>query len=511
MDNRPSRLPIILLTGASGFIGRHFLEEFKKSFYIYALARRSLKDAHLHPHPNIEWIRLDIGEEDAVARVFNNIERKGGADFIIHLAGYYDFVNKDNPEFERTNVSGTHNILKYTHRLNIKRFIFASSIVVTEFRKNNQIITEKSPADAKFPYAESKKKCEALIKEYSQKFPGVIVRFAAIYSDWCEYGPFYVLLSTWLSETWNSRILAGRGKAAIPYLHVRCLNLLLIKIIRKTDKLSRCPVYVASPDGCTSQKELYEIGVRYNCGHPRPPVFFPKWLALFGVTMLDLFGRLIKRRPFEQPWMIGYVDTQMKVDASKTREELNWSTRGRYHIKRRLLFLIENKKSNPYEWNLKNIEALTKKVQVSPNFKIYEVMLRMEEELVRNIHKYLCDPVNQDIYPIYQNLDEEDLYKRLKHIYHMLKVAVRTGDRLDVLTYAHNLAIERFVEGFEFSEVSHAIDYIGCYLVETLASLEELKGMNQRIHDEIMMTIQLVIDEMADIYENVTGEPQDNF
>ena len=43
-------------------------------------------------------------------------------------------------------------------------------------------------------------------------FPVAIVRLAAIYSDWCEYGPLYNFLITWLSKSWKSNMLAGKGK-----------------------------------------------------------------------------------------------------------------------------------------------------------------------------------------------------------------------------------------------------------------------------------------------------------
>ena len=508
MLNRPSRLPILIVTGASGFIGRHFLEEIKDRFYIYALARRSRKAAHVSHHSNIEWIRIDIGHEKAVKECFAEIARKGGADFIIHLAGYYDFENVPHPEFRRTNENGTRYILEATKNLNIKRFIFSSSLTVTEFTKKNTIINENSPADADFPYAVSKRICEEMVKEYASYFPTAIVRLAAIFSDWCEYGPLYMLLTTWLSQRWDSRILAGKGQAAIPYLHVKNLNKLFLAIIAQSELLPECPVLIASPDGCTSQLELFEISVRYNYGELKKPVFVPKWFATFGVAVRNLIGRFTDRRPFERLWMMKYIDKQMRIDASVTRRLLKWQPRSRFLIRRRLLFLIENMKSNPYEWKRKNLEAITKKAHILPNLIIYEVMLRKEKEIIKQITRFLMQPDDNSLFPNYQNLNEEKLYLRIKHIYHMLKQAVRSGDRFQVLSYAHNLAIERFVEGFESKEVISAVAFVGRSIVDALLKDEELKNMKQRIHDEIMMTIQLIEDEIEDSYEELTGKQE---
>ena len=60
-----------------------------------------------------------------------------------------------------------------------------------------------------------------MLEEYRGRLRAVKVRFAAMFSDYCEYPPLYKFLETWLSPVWNQRILGGRGRSAIPYLHVR--------------------------------------------------------------------------------------------------------------------------------------------------------------------------------------------------------------------------------------------------------------------------------------------------
>lgn len=85
-------LPTIIVTGASGIVGRNFLEFIKDDFLIYAIARRSQYEVKIPEHPNIKWIHLDISNESSVESVMYNIKKKGGADFVLHLAGYYDFA-----------------------------------------------------------------------------------------------------------------------------------------------------------------------------------------------------------------------------------------------------------------------------------------------------------------------------------------------------------------------------------------------------------------------------------
>jgi nucleoside-diphosphate-sugar epimerase len=507
--NRPSDLPVLVVTGASGFIGRHLLPSFYNDFYIYALARSSQKYAGIKMHKNINWVRVDIGEKKSVEKVFTYIARNGGADYVIHLAGYYDFDGKDSKEYERTNVNGTHYILNSSKLFKLKRFIFASSLTVTDFKEPGLIINEKSPCDATFNYAVSKKKGEELVNRYSDQFPVAIVRLAAIYSDWCEYGPLYYFLKTWLEKNWRSNILAGKGEAAVPYLHVKNLNTLFYKIIIQTKKLPKCDIYMASPDGCTSQKELYDIAVRYNLGRRKNPIFFPKWFTYLGVLLLDRAGVIIGKRPFERPWMIQYVDFKLNVDASYTHKKLNWTLNPRFDIRRRLLFLIEHMKSEPYEWHRKNLESIDRRKKINPNLKIYDAMDAVEESVIAQILKAMYSDEFNTRFKQYRALKIDINQERILFIYSMIKTAVRTGDRIHVLSYARNLSSERYKEGFDVSEVIDAVQLVGDYIVKTLVKLPELTelpeylDMDQRIYDGITLTIQLIVDELEDSFDKL--------
>lgn len=190
-------LPSILVTGASGFIGRNFLDAAKNHFKIYGLSRSVTDRSDIPKHPNIEWIDVDIGNFFYLHSALSELRLRGGVDYLIHLASFYDFNYDDNPEYIRTNLVGTKNVLEEARRLNVKRFIFASSLAACDFSKRS-VIDENSPADADFWYARTKREGEEMLKSYSHEVPGAIARFAAAFSDWCEYGPLYVFLNTWL-------------------------------------------------------------------------------------------------------------------------------------------------------------------------------------------------------------------------------------------------------------------------------------------------------------------------
>ncbi|MDD3559688.1 MAG: NAD(P)-dependent oxidoreductase, partial [Melioribacteraceae bacterium] len=216
--NLYNRNRTVLITGATGFVGRHFLDNIKDEYKVYALARRSRIVTHIPYHKNVQWLQCDIANKSRLNEVKKFLVEHGGIDYIFHLAAYYDFTYKDNPEYDRTNVEGTKNILELAKDLDVKRFVFISSLAACEFPQEGEVITEKSPPDATFAYARSKKIGEELTQEYSNYFPCTIIRLAAVFSDWCEYAPLYKFLTTWLSKKLESRILAGKGESAVPYL-----------------------------------------------------------------------------------------------------------------------------------------------------------------------------------------------------------------------------------------------------------------------------------------------------
>jgi nucleoside-diphosphate-sugar epimerase len=497
-------LPKILVTGASGFIGRNLIEDLKEEYYIYALARQAQQEAGVRAHKNIEWILVDIAQKFNLANVIQNIKKEGGVDFIIHLAAYYNFNNAPHPEYERTNVQGTRFMLEYSKELGIKRFIFASSIAACKFPPPGKAVNERSPLDAEFSYAVSKKKCEEMLKEYSANFPCTVLRFAAVFSDWCEFGPLYMFLRTWLSSSYRSRIIGGHGESAIPYVHLNSVLRVISLVLEKSDRLPQFDIYVVSPEAPTSHLELYDLATRLYFEKPNPPIFISKWLAVIWVYAQDQLGRLIGKRPFVRPWMMKYIDMKLTAEASYTRKTLGWEPRPRFNIMRRLLFIIENLKSSPVKWHQKNAAALTKTSLERPKLIISEVMQNMQEYITNQILEHLLSPDRSDRFKHYHNLNDPDKVRwYIEVVYNLLISSVRNGDRYALVNYARSLAKVRSRQGFDAAEVCQALYAIGDLVSSALLALHETKGLETIIHDWITLTIQLAVDEVEDTYERI--------
>ncbi len=496
-----ARVPGILVTGASGFIGKHFVTDVYKNFRLFCLARQSQKEVGISFHNHIHWLQGDITNWKYLLSTLNYVQDHGGVDYVLHLAGYYDFTMKDNLAYERTNVSGTRAVLEISKLLELKRFIFTSSLAACEFPPQGSALTEDSPADADYPYAHSKRKGEALVAQYFEKFPCSVVRLAAVYSDWCEYPMLYMLLNLWLSKNRIiSKVVAGKGESAIPYIHIKDLIKLFLQIFEISDRLPRFAIYNASPQGCVSQNELYQTAVKYYHGRDIEPVRLPKPVASLGLVAKYLLSRLNDKEPLEQPWMRKYIDKQLRVDASATYNALGWKPTPRYHILRRLLFLTEKKMSRPNDWDYRN-QALLKRVAFRKSTAIYMILSELEGELIAKTIEEVMRPENVQRFPNYRKMDQELLRWYVSMHYHLITSSVRTRDRAVISNYMKVIGHERYLEGFKAGEVKDLIFLTAKIMKESLLDRQELKGAKQRLDDYIILTAQFAADELEDNYE----------
>lgn len=115
----------ILLTGASGFIGSHFLQELLKAGHRVSAPVRPQSASKINFPPNENFRILDgnffeVGLYEQLPRV----------DVIIHLASIRGAGNAGDDAYKKVNVDGTHALLDYAIRKGIKRFIYCSSVGV---------------------------------------------------------------------------------------------------------------------------------------------------------------------------------------------------------------------------------------------------------------------------------------------------------------------------------------------------------------------------------------------
>jgi len=174
-----------LVTGATGFIGSHLVEELiKKGHDVTCLVRKTSNLRWIEGH-EVTLFQGDCKDEDSLAHL------PPGFDYIFHLSGLTKARKEE--DFFCVNVRGTENLLKAVSAKGKgpKRFIHLSSLAAAGPSMNGTPLNESYGPRPVSGYGKSKLESEGAIMRYRDRIPVTIVRPPAV------YGPrdrdFYVL------------------------------------------------------------------------------------------------------------------------------------------------------------------------------------------------------------------------------------------------------------------------------------------------------------------------------
>jgi len=494
-------IPRLVITGASGFIGRHVLQAVQGKAHTFALARRSPAVSGAPTDPSITWRQVDVSHRGEVEQSFEAIRDAGGADVLLHLAGHYDFTGRRDPAYHSTNVLGMRHVLDAAVRVGIGRVVFASSVAACQFPAQGRALTEMSDPDGDTPYAVSKRAGETMLAEYRGSLRSVIIRFAALYSDWCEYEPLFRFLERWLARVPTRRVLAGCGHSAVPYLHIRDAIDFLLLVLANVDRFDDGGVLVASPDGSVTHRELFEAATAAHFGQRMQPVFVPKPLCRAGVVLRDLGGRAIGARPFERWWMVRMIDRRLTVDSSATRQRTGWAPRARLDVRRRMPFLVEHRKTYPAEWHRRNHASL-RSVRRHDNLLIHRLLEAHARSLCSQLTDRLVNPKGPGTLARFRQFTHSELCAQHRVLIEELMTAVRTGEKGVFMEACHDLAEHWRGHGLGLEATCEALETLEslCRAALTVPQTADLHWRDA-LHDHLTMTFQFGVDEVHEVYE----------
>jgi dTDP-glucose 4,6-dehydratase len=160
----------ILITGGAGFIGSNFVHYWLKQHpadelvvldkLTYAGRLENLNGVL----EKIEFIQGDICNPSQVDKIMK------GVDIVVHFAAesHVDRSITGPDEFIQTNVLGTHTLLRYALKHQVKRFHHVSTDEVFGSLPlgSNEKWTEESPYNPRSPYSASKASSDHLVRAY---------------------------------------------------------------------------------------------------------------------------------------------------------------------------------------------------------------------------------------------------------------------------------------------------------------------------------------------------------
>ena len=173
----------ILVTGGSGFIGSHFIEEILKRddiIKIYNIDSGTYAANKNLPFQNdTKYQKLSM---DIIAPYFPDQKKyfeSLNLDYVVHFAAesHVDNSIKGPNKFIETNIIGTFNLLETFKGTNIKKFIHVSTDeVFGSLSYKESEFNVDSPYRPNSPYAASKAASDLLVRSYvkTYQFPGII-------------------------------------------------------------------------------------------------------------------------------------------------------------------------------------------------------------------------------------------------------------------------------------------------------------------------------------------------
>ncbi|HET9094803.1 MAG TPA: NAD-dependent epimerase/dehydratase family protein [Solirubrobacteraceae bacterium] len=151
----------VLVTGGSGFIGRHVVATLTA-----AGARVRVVDLQAHPDPSVDIVRGDIADPEVIDQAFD-----GGFDGVVHLAAVTSVLRSvQRPELTyQTNVAGTHRVLEGARASGVRALVFASTNAVTG-PMLDPAITERASLRPLTPYGATKAAGEMMMSAYTAAY-----------------------------------------------------------------------------------------------------------------------------------------------------------------------------------------------------------------------------------------------------------------------------------------------------------------------------------------------------
>jgi UDP-glucose 4-epimerase len=154
----------VLITGASGFVGYHLIEEaLKNNLEVFAAVRKSSKTDHLK-HFDIQYTYPDFTDVAALKKELT--EKK--YDYIIHAAGITKARSKK--EYELVNAGYTHNLALASLQsgIKLKKLVLISSLAaIGPLNSLTGIITAETTPRPVTAYGTSKLHAEENLKAFS--------------------------------------------------------------------------------------------------------------------------------------------------------------------------------------------------------------------------------------------------------------------------------------------------------------------------------------------------------
>ena len=304
----------ILITGATGFIGRNLVKAlYNEGYNVRCLVRKSSKIEELEKL-GVEIAFGDLLEPSSLEKAVE------GVSIIFHTAG--EVYSNDPEDYDEINVKGTGNLFNAAINKQIDRIIYFSSIAATGPMIDKKILlNENAPYNPVNAYGVSKYKAEVMARQFCQdhKIPIVILRFPVVYGPAVSENSRVFMFIHMIRKRLYKVI--GSGENIISLCHID--NLIHGVLLAAKQKNSFGKVYLIADKRPYTINEIVQ-SIAKEEEIPLSNIHIPTVLAYGLAITLLLLGKIFAFNPMLTRNLIKEATSDWGCDISRAQKELNY-------------------------------------------------------------------------------------------------------------------------------------------------------------------------------------------
>ena len=303
---------MLLLTGATGFLGHHLVSHLQAAGYrVRALVRPGSETTFLEKRALQLAFAADIGDRAALR------EACRGCDAVVHAAGHFRMWG-NLCHFWQTNVGGTDAVLEAALQEGVQRLVYVSTLVVVGRTEAGRVVDEDHPCRPQDHYQRTKLEAERLALAYHRNcdLGVVVVRPGALYGPWGRYA-FNRLFFEDPLRGWRIKIHGGRRITFPAYAPDVARG-----IIGALERGRSGQIYHLSGNSLSHNEANDVISDLAGISRRRLPM--PAWPMVLLAGLWTAASRYTGREPYYPSNLAHYIFQDWQVCSAKAREELGF-------------------------------------------------------------------------------------------------------------------------------------------------------------------------------------------